>query len=80
MNMKEILKKIVDAGRKDALNSLEELTDAAKDMGYSEDEVEKALEDFDGFPIDDDDLAEIVGGLSQQTYFRVRETNSDVFS
>ncbi|MCR5402907.1 MAG: hypothetical protein K6E91_03700 [Butyrivibrio sp.] len=64
MKMKEILKKLLDAGKKDALNSLEEMTEAAKELGYSEDEVEKALDDFDGFPIDDDDLLEITGGLA----------------
>ena len=62
MKMKEILRKLIEGGKKDALNSLEEMTAAAKELGYSEDEVEKALEDFNGFPIDDEDLMEITGG------------------
>ena len=76
MIMKEILKKIIEAGKKDALNSLEEMTKAANERGYSKDEVEKALEDFDGFPIDDDDLQEIVGGFGIADPYYTRYANS----
>lgn len=62
--MKELMKKLMEAGRQDALNSLEELTAAAKELGYSEQEIQKALEDFDGFPLDDEDLEEIAGGAA----------------
>ncbi len=62
MQMKEILKKLIDAGKKDALDSLEDLTNAAKELGYSDKEIDEALDGFDGFPLDDDDLVEITGG------------------
>ena len=52
MQMKEILKKLIDSGKQDALNSLEEVTEAAKELGYSEKEIEEALDGFDGFPLD----------------------------
>ena len=60
--MKELIKKLIDAGKTAALNSLEEFKKAAGELGYSEEQVEEALEDFDGFPLDDEDLDEITGG------------------
>ncbi|MCR4655222.1 MAG: hypothetical protein K5770_03215 [Lachnospiraceae bacterium] len=62
--MKEIIKKLVEAGRAEALNSLEDFKKAAAELGYTEEQVEEALEDFDGFPLDDDDLDEITGGAA----------------
>lgn len=62
--MKEIIKKLVEAGRAEALNSLEDFKKAAAELGYTEEQVEEALEDFDGFPLDDDDLDEITGGAT----------------
>ena len=60
--MKELIKKLIDAGKPEALNSLEELKKAAGELGYTEQQVEDTLEDFDGFPLDDEDLEEIAGG------------------
>ncbi|MCR4787436.1 MAG: hypothetical protein K5888_02515 [Lachnospiraceae bacterium] len=62
--MKELIKKLIDAGKQDALNSLDELKKAAKELGFSEEQVKEALEGFSGFPLDDDDLEEITGGSS----------------
>ena len=67
MQMKEILKKLIDSGKQDALNTLEEVTEAAKELGYSENEIEEALDGFDGFPLDEEDLLEITGGMG--TYY-----------
>ncbi len=64
MQMKEILKKLIDSGKKDALDSMDDLMNAAKELGYSEKEVEEAFDDFAGFPLDDEDLAEITGGVT----------------
>lgn len=61
--MKEIFKKLQEAGRKDAFDSLENLTAAAKDLGYTEEQLDEALDGFKGFPLDDDDLEEITGGF-----------------
>ncbi|MCR4787435.1 MAG: hypothetical protein K5888_02510 [Lachnospiraceae bacterium] len=60
--MKELIKKLIDAGKQDALNSLDELKKVAKELGFSEEQVKEALEGFSGFPLDDDDLEEITGG------------------
>ena len=65
--MKELIKKLIDAGKPEALNSLEELKKAAGELGYTEEQVEEALEDFDGFPLDDEDLEEITGGAGTAT-------------
>ena len=62
--MKELIKKLIEEGKTEALNSLEEFKKAAAELGYTEEQVEEALEDFDGFPLDDDDLDEITGGAS----------------
>ncbi|MDO4332258.1 MAG: hypothetical protein Q4C58_06165 [Eubacteriales bacterium] len=62
--MRELMKKLMEAGKADALNSLDEFMEAAKELGYTQEQVEEALDDFDGFPLDDDDLDEIVGGMT----------------
>ncbi len=64
LKMKELIKKIIDAGKGNALDSLDDFKEAASGLGFSEEQVEKALDGFDGFPLDDDDLAEIAGGIS----------------
>ncbi len=79
MQMKEIFKKLIDAGKRDALDSLEDMTVAAKELGYTEKEIEEALEGFEGFPLDEDDLLEIIGGLSQPTIQRARPHNHSDF-
>lgn len=61
--MKELMKKLMEAGKKDAFGSLDELIEAAKELGYTEEQIDEALDGFDGFPLDDDDLDEITGGM-----------------
>lgn len=61
--MGNLIKKLIEAGRTDALNSTEEFLTAARELGYSEEEVRTAMEDLDGFPLDDEQLDEIAGGL-----------------
>lgn len=65
--MKEMIKALLDAGKKDAFDSIASFTAAAKELGYADEEISKAVEDFDGFPLDDDDLDEVVGGMSSYT-------------
>ncbi len=60
--MKELIKKLMEANRMDALDSVDAVKQAAAELGVSEDEVEEFLEGFEGFPLDDDELNEIVGG------------------
>lgn len=61
--MNEMLKKIIEADE-NALNSLEAFSNAAKKLGYSQKEIDEALEQADGFPLDDDELDEIAGGYN----------------
>ena len=60
--MQELMKKLMEAGKTEAFDSMEALSAAAKEMGYTDEQIDKAMEDFDGFPLDDDDLDEIAGG------------------
>lgn len=62
--MKELMKKLMDAGKKDAFNSLDELVAAATEIGYTKEQIALLLDEFDGFPLDDDDMEEITGGVS----------------
>ena len=62
--MKELFKKLMEAGREDALESLEALEKAAGEFGYTREQIDEALDGFDGFPLGDDDLEEIQGGRS----------------
>lgn len=61
--MKEILKKLLDNDRTDALESIESFKNVAREFGYSDEEIMSALDSFDGFPLDDDDMEEIGGGF-----------------
>lgn len=63
--MKEIFKKLVDNGRKDALKSVENFKKAMKEFGYTEEEIEKALHDF---PISDDDIEWVAGGNPRPSF------------
>ena len=60
--MKELMKKLMDAGKTGAFESMEAFIAAAKDLGISQEEIDEAIANFDGFPLDDDDLDEIAGG------------------
>lgn len=77
--MKELMKKLMEAGRKDAFNSLDELIAAATELGYTEEQMNDLLDEFDGFPLDDDDLEEITGGgpvFHRSMYNRKSATHS----
>ena len=60
--MKELFKKLLKSGSIRAFDSLDKMKKAAYEFGYTEEQVEKALNDFSGFPLDDDDLDAIAGG------------------
>lgn len=66
MNTKidEILKEILSEGNEGALASKDALAQALKDKGCAEEEVRTVMDNFSGFPLDDDDLAAITGGVS----------------
>lgn len=56
--MNEMIKKVIDSD-KEALNSLEAFTKAALNLGYSQEEIDKALEEM---PLNLDELEEVAGG------------------
>lgn len=60
--MNELIKKVI-AFNEEAVNSLENFIDTAKNLGYSQEEIDQALDQLDGFPLEDDDLDEITGGF-----------------
>ena len=77
--MKELIKKLLGAGKKDALDSLEKLTEAAGELGYTSEQIEEALDSFHGFPLDDDDLGMVAGGVGdvQQADYSQGNTQMD---
>lgn len=75
--MNEIIKALMDAGCDDAFESLAAFTDAAKGLGYTEDEANKALDEFGGSPLDDDDLEGIAGGYQMFIGFKANPYASE---
>ena len=62
--MKDMLKRIIDNVGQKGLVSAQAFEEAAIALGYTKDEINNAIREYDGFPIDDDDLIDIVGGHS----------------
>lgn len=60
--MKELFKKLLKSGDISAFDSQDKMKKAAYELGYTEEQVENALNEFSGFPLDDDDLDAIAGG------------------
>ena len=60
--MKELFKKLLKFGDISAFDSQDKMKKAAYELGYTEEQVENALNEFSGFPLDDDDLDAIAGG------------------
>lgn len=60
--MNELVNKLIEIGKQDALESKESALAAAIELGYSEEDARKMLDSFDGFPLDDDDLFDVDGG------------------
>lgn len=59
----EILKQLLESGNDEALASTENMEKALKDQGCTQEEIESVLSEFGGFPLDDEDLAAIAGGM-----------------
>ncbi|MCR1842627.1 hypothetical protein [Murimonas intestini] len=70
--MKELIQKLKETNRLEALDSLESLQKAAGELGFTEEDVMKFMEDFKGFPLDDDDVEEITGGIGAPPASRVK--------
>ena len=70
--MKELIQKLKETNRLEALDSLESLQKAAGELGFTEEDVMKFMEDFKGFPLDDDDVEEITGEIGAPPASRVK--------
>jgi hypothetical protein len=64
MLLKDLLQKIMENGGNDLDFTEEGITKAALEKGISAEEIAEALDNFDGFPLDEDDLENITGGIS----------------
>ncbi len=67
--MKEMMKKIIDRVGTKALISAQAFEEAAAQLGYSKAEIAAVVQEFDGFPLDDDDLMDVVGGIGGQNNY-----------
>jgi hypothetical protein len=61
--VKEMVQKIIKHAGTGALISAQAFEKAAAELGYGKEEIVAAMQDFDGFPLDDDDLLDVVGGV-----------------
>ena len=61
-SLEELIKKLQDAGKKEALESEEALRTAAKELGYSDEQSDKMLAEVD-IPLDASTLDKVAGGL-----------------
>lgn len=59
--MDELIKKLQDAGKEDALQTEDALRNAMKELGYSDEEINGAVSEID-FPLDENELEEVAGG------------------
>ena len=57
--MEELIKKLKEAGKLEAIKSEEDLRAAAKELGYSDEDVDNFMSEL---PLDDDDLEQAAGG------------------
>ncbi len=62
--MNELIPKMLEAGKKEALKSPEAFKAAAKELGYTDAQIEGALGKSEGFPLYKEVLDEIAGGLA----------------
>ena len=63
----EILKKLLENDNIEAFSSKESLTKVLKENGVAEDEIESTLAGIEDFPLDDEDLDIITGGLTSSS-------------
>ena len=63
MNAKEIIKKMMENGKKEILVSAENLRKALAEQGCAPEEIESALAEFPELPLEDDALDAVAGGI-----------------
>ena len=59
--MEELIKKLKEAGKLETIKSEEDLRAAAKELGYSDEDLDNFMSEL---PLDDDALERAVGGQS----------------
>lgn len=59
--MEELIKKLEDAGKLETIKSEDELRAAAKELGYSDKDLDNFMSEL---PLDDDVLEEVAGGFA----------------
>ncbi len=59
----EIIKELIDSGDLEALSSKENLEKALSLRGCLQEEIEKVISEFKGFPLDDEDLMAVSAGF-----------------
>ncbi len=69
--MKELLKKLEDSGK--PIETVEDLFDAARELGYDKKQVEEILNDS----LSDEDLEKIAGGMPQTLDQMLQKTSNN---
>ncbi|MEQ8176171.1 MAG: hypothetical protein ABRQ26_14015 [Syntrophomonadaceae bacterium] len=77
--MKEMVKRIIAHAGTGALISAQAFEKAAAELGYGKEEIAAAMKDFDGFPLDDDDLLDVVGGVCIENGYVNQTSNGGNF-
>ena len=67
----EIIRQLLENGNYEALASEENLKAALEAQGCTGEEIAETLAGFSGFPLDDDDLEAVAGGLGASRGARV---------
>ena len=57
--MEELIKKLKEAGKLETIKSEEDLRAAAKELGYSDEDIDNCMSEI---PLDDDALEQAAGG------------------
>ena len=78
--MNELLKKLIGSGRKNNLHSVDKLTMAAKNMGYSDQQIEEALGELGRISLDDDALEAVMGGSDTYSTSNMTTHNATYYS
>ena len=77
--MNELIKKVL-ASDENALNSIDAFAGAARKLGYTQQEIDAALDQLDDFPLDDDQLEDIAGGCATVKAPRVNTTKLERYT
>ena len=78
--MTELVKKLLEKGQTHAFESVELFTEASQKLGYGKEEIAEALEMIGKFPIEDETLAHVAGGMVlNSTHYTDETGESDYY-